>query len=274
MKKEKLKELNIPGIDKNQGIWTNRVLIFTPTTGTVRMEWVNARFGQIIPCNWSHVDMQQFITPYVPVDYQLADAQNLMAKKVIEEDYEWIIYIEHDNVIPPDLLQRFGEYINERKVPIVSGLYFTKSTYPEPIMYRGRGNSYYGDWKIGDKVWVDGIPFGCRLEHASFVKEAWKNSPEYMVGNVLTRRVFEQPGKIWFDEEKGGMASKAGTTDLAWCTRIMEEGLFEKCGWSEYKDKKYPFLVDTEIYVRHIDPQGRMYPLKGIPEKFLPVNKK
>lgn len=267
-------DTNIRGIDKNELYeWNKRVLIFTPTTGNVRIEWVNARYGQIIPTNWSNVQMQQFLSPYVPVEYQLADAQNLMAKKVVEEGYEWIIYIEHDNIVPEDLFVKFGQYINEKKVPIVSGLYFTKQVPAEPIMYRGRGNSYYGDWKLGDKVWVDGIPFGCRLEHASFIKEAWKDSPEYMVGNTLTRRVFEQPNRIWYDPEKGGMASKSGTTDLAWCSRIMNEGLFEKCGWSEYEGKPFPFLVDTTIFVGHIDGQGRIFPLQ-IPEQFLPDKNK
>lgn len=276
-KKKEIKEdrsLGIAGVDKNPNPdWNNRVLIFTPTTGLVRTEWVNARYGQIIPCNWSNVNMQQFVTPYVPIEYQLADAQNLMAKKVVEDDYEWIIYIESDNIVPPDLLVRFGKYINEKKVPVVSGVYFTKGEPSEPILYRGRGNSFYKDWKFGDKVWVDGIPFGCRLEHASFVKEAWKTSPEYMVGNVLTRRVFEQPARIWFDEEKGGMVSKVGTTDLAWCSRIIDEKLFEKCGWPEYQKMKYPFLVDTDIFVRHIDNQGRIYPLV-VDKKYLPDNKK
>ncbi len=263
----------IPGIMKNGNKdWNSRVLIFTPTVGLVRIEWVNARYGQIIPTNWSHVDMQQFVHPFVPVQYQLADAQNLMAKKLVEEDYEWIIYIESDNIIPPDLFIRFGQYINEKKVPIVSGLYFTKSDPAEPILYRGRGNSYYGDWKLGDKVWVDGIPFGCRLEHASFIKEAWKDSPEYMCGDVKTRRVFEQPGRVWFDEEHGGIAAKTGTTDLAWCSRIIDDNLFEKTGWGEYKDKKNPFLVDTSIFVRHIDQGGKIFPLE-IPKQFLPDKK-
>lgn len=265
---------SIVGIDQNPNAadWNSRVLIFTPTTGNVRMEWVNARYGQIIPTNWSFIQLQQFLSPYVPIEYQLADAQNLMAKKVVEEDVKYVIFIEHDNIVPQDLFVKFNEYINERKFPIVSGLYFTKSEPTEPVMYRGRGNSYYGDWKLGDKVMVDGIPFGCRLEDAAFIKEAWKNSPEYMVGGVLTRRVFEQPGKIWYDPKKGGMASKCGTTDLAWCNRIMEERLFEKCGWSEYQDKKYPFLVDTNIFVRHIDANGNVFP-KRIPEKYLPDSK-
>lgn len=272
-KNKNLPDEPIVGIDQNpdKEHWNSRVLIFTPTTGTVRMEWVNARYGQIIPTNWSFIQLQQFLAPYVPIEYQLADAQNLMAKKVVEEDVKYVIYVEHDNIIPDDLFVRFNQYINERKVPIVSGLYFTKADPPEPVLYRGRGNSYFQNWKIGDKVMVDGIPFGCRLEDAAFIKEAWKTSPEYMVGNVQTRRVFDQPAKIWYDPINGGMASKFGTTDLAWCNRIMDEGLFEKCGWPEYQKMKYPFLVDTNIFVRHIDANGRIFPLK-IPEQFLPAS--
>ena len=41
---------------KNTGPWMNRILIGTPTTGIVRIEWVMARFGQVIPTNWSATD--------------------------------------------------------------------------------------------------------------------------------------------------------------------------------------------------------------------------
>jgi len=264
--KKKKYTISAPKSNEN---WAKRVLLFTPSRGLIRTEWVQARYGQIIPTNWSMVEMVQFVSAYMPIEYQLADAQNLMAKRVVEDDYEWIIYIEDDNVIPPDGLVRFNEYINEAKIPVVSGIYFTKSEPAEPLLYRGRGNSYFGDWKLGDKVWVDGIPFGFRLEHAGLIKEAWKNSPEYMVGGEKTRRVFEQPNRVFFNPEKGGIEAVKGTTDLAWCRRIIEEGLFEKAGWPEYKDKKYPFLVDTNIFVRHIDQNGRQYPL-SIPKKYQP----
>lgn len=64
-KKKEIKEdrsLGIAGVDKNPNPdWNNRVLIFTPTTGLVRTEWVNARYGQIIPCNWSNVNMNNLL---------------------------------------------------------------------------------------------------------------------------------------------------------------------------------------------------------------------
>ena len=246
----------------------DRVVIFTPTTGMVRIEWVRARYGQVIPTNWSNTELTQPISSYIPVEYQLADAQNLLAKFVVERDFEWVIYVEHDNVIPPDGFIRFNEYMIKGDIPVVSGLYFTKSEPPEPILYRGRGNGHYANWKMGNKVWVDGIPFGFRLEHASLIKMAWRESPEYTVGNVITRRVFHREAAFWFDEHKGLYISKTGTTDLAWCSRIMDEHLFDKAGWPEYQSKRYPFLVDTNIFVKHIDNNGVQYPLR-IPDKYL-----
>lgn len=252
----------------NNENWNKRVIIFTPSRGLVRTEWMHARYGQIIPTNWSMVEMTQFVSPYMPIAYQLADAQNILAKKVVEGDYEWIIYIEDDNVIPPDTILKFNQYINEGKTPVVSGIYFTKSQPAEPLLYRGAGNSFFRDWKMGDKVWVDGIPFGCRLEHAGLIKAAWKTSPEYFVNGEKTRRVFEQPNRVWWNEEKGGYEYVGGTTDLAWCKRIIKEDLFSKAGFPEYSKKKYPYLVDTTIFVRHIDQTGRMWPLE-IPKEFL-----
>lgn len=272
---DKIKRLsfNIPNLFEGNDKAANkkRILIFTPTTGLVRVEWVQARYSQIIPTNWSFVDMQQHLSPWLSVNYQLADAQNLMAKEVVEGDYEWVIYVEHDNIIPPDGFLRFNQYINDHNVPVVSGLYFLKSNITEPLIYRGRGVSHFKDWKLGDKVWVDGVPFGFRLEHAGLIKAAWKESEEIVISGIKTRRVFSQPNAIWYDRDSGGVIAKGGTTDLEWCTRIIKDRLLEKAGFPEYQKRKFPFLVDTNIFVRHIDPNGTQWP-KAIPARYVPDN--
>jgi hypothetical protein len=251
---------------KNKGNWVNRILIAVPSTGLVRMEWVLSRYGQVVPTNWSHVEFIQWLNNYVPMEYLLPDAENLIAKQVVERDFEWLFMIESDNLIPPNTFIKLNEYMLEKKVPIVSGLYFTKSEPPEPILYRGRGTGYFKDFKIGDKVWVDGIPFGCVLIHGDIIKTLWAESPEYKVGNEITRRVFEMPDKQWGKGDEIG--SMRGTTDLAFYSRIIKDKIFEKSGWGEYQNKKYPFLVDTSILVEHIDQQGRKYPLGGIPLRY------
>lgn len=260
-------------LDENQGEWTRRILVGTPTTGMVRMEWVLSRYGQTIPTNWSHVDHLQWMNAMVPLRYLVADAQNLIAKAVVEEDFEWLLFLEQDNIIPKDTLIRLNAYMRDKKVPVVSGLYFTKSDPPEPLLYRGRGNSFYQDWRLGDKVWVDGIPMGCTMIHGSIIKALWEISPEYAIGGQVTRRVFDIPQKNWSDPESGNYNISTGTSDLDFCTRVIKEEIFKKAGWPEIQKKKYPFLVDTNIFVLHIDENGRKFPLT-IPERFKPLEKK
>lgn len=240
--------------------YNNRVLIATPTRGTVRMEWVSARYSQTIPTNWSQVTMNYFMNPFIPLGYSTMDAENIIAKEIVEKDFEWLIMIEDDNIIPWNTFLKFNDYMREGKYPVVSGLYYTKSVPPEPILYRGKGNSYYDKWKKGDKVFVDGLPFGCVLIHCSLIKYLWKHSPEYMAGDVKTRRVFNNLPQTYVDPEKGIFNSSQGTTDLAFCHQIIDEGILAKTGWKHLANKKYPFIVDTSIMVGHIDPQGVIYP--------------
>lgn len=260
----------IPGLRKNTAPWHNRLLVATPSTGNVRMEWVLARYSQIIPTNWSQVDTIQWMHPFAPTEYLLPDAENLIANQAVLGGFEWLLFIEEDNVLPPDAFSRINEYIIDGSVPIVAGAYFTKSHPAEPVMYRGRGNGSFQDWKLGDKVWVDGVPFGFTLIHGSILKALWDESEEYMVAGEKVRRVFHTPARNTGDPNKGEFSYMRGTSDLEFCTRIMENKIFDKAGWSEFQKMKFPFLVDTGIYIQHIDRNGRMYPLGGLPPKYHP----
>jgi len=253
-------------IIKNTGEWKHKVVVGTPTTGLVRVEWVQARYGQTIPTNWSLMEAMQFMSTTMPLHFQVSDAQNLVVKTVVEKDAEWMLLIESDNVLPKTAFLMLNEYMRNKKIPVISGLYFTKSVPPEPMVYRGAGNSFYKDWKIGEKVWCDGIPTGCFLCHASILRAMWDESPEYRIGNVVTRRVFKEPAEVIYDPQKNSWISDTGTSDLAWCKRVMKDNFFEKAGWPEYQKKKYPFLVDTRLFNWHVDNNGRMWPLEIPPE--------
>jgi len=254
---------------ENTGVWKQNVIVGTPVTGLVRIEWVLARYGQLIPTNWSMADVMQWIPTVAPLRYIVSDAQNMIVRSAIEKDAEWLFLVEQDNVLPPNTFWRLNEYMRRKTVPVVSGLYFTKSNPPEPLLYRGIGNSYFDKWKMGDKVWVDGVPTGCLLVHMSIIRAMWNDSPEYRVGDQVTRRVFAEPSKVYYDPMKGTMITSTGTSDLAWCQRVITEKYFEKAGWGKYQKMKYPFLVDTNIFTKHIDQNGTQYPLL-IPKEFEP----
>ena len=253
--------------DSGNTRFINRLLVATPTRGIIRMEWCQGRYGQIIPCNWSQVEILQYIGGYIPMRYSVDDAQNLIVKAALEGDFQWLLFIEDDTIPPPDAFVRINEYIRSEEVPVVSGLYFTKSNPSEPLVYRGRGTSYYGDWNLGDRVWVDGVPTGFLLIHHKILQMMWDDAEDYLVdpgsGN-RTRRVFHAPRNTWFSPEDGEYYSLAGTSDLNWCNRLIEGDYLRKAGWGEFvdnlEDPRYPLLIDTNLFCRHIDLDGRQYP--------------
>lgn len=258
-------------IQKNTaGKIKDRLFIATPTTGLVRMEWVSGRYCQTIPTNWSQIDFVQYMSSHIPMGYQVPDAENISLKFAIEHGFQWLMFIEHDNVLPPDTFLKFNEYMVKGDVPIVAALYFTKSEPPEPMVYKEIGGGYFADWKMGDKVWVKGIPFGCTLIHMSILEAMWAEAPEYMAGDTKTRRVFKTPQQIFRYKEGEPYTQHGGTSDLRFCREVIENRIFEKAGWPEYQKKEYPFLIDTNIFVKHIDNDGVLWPLR-IPEQLLPT---
>lgn len=248
--------------------YVNRLLVATPTTGVVRIEWVMARYGQVVPVNWSQVQLLQWIDSFVPLRYQVADAQNLVVKEVVEKDFEWLLLIEHDVVLPPDAFLRLDQYIREEEVPVVSGLYYTRSRPSDPLVFRGRGTGPYLDWEIGEKVWVDGVPTGILLVHAGILRKMYEDSPEYLIKvgprGEIARRVFDTPRVQYFDaaDPEGFVHSNVGTSDLDWCTRVMQGDYLRKAGWTKHADEhpEFPFLIDTEIFCRHININGEQFP--------------
>lgn len=257
-KKGTLGEIVVSTAGKNP---RHRILIATPTLGLVRMEWANVRYGQIIPTNWSCGHFSAGLGCIIPMYYLVADAQNVAVKTAVEQNYEWLLFWEDDVMPPLDLFPRLNKYIRKADIPVVSGLYYLKNPCSEPVVYRGSGVGCYDGFKLGTKFWVDGVPTGMLLIHMSILKLMYGESEEYEALGAKTRRVFESPAQIHKDRS-GVVWASSGTSDLAWCKRVIKENVLKRAGWPKIGRKKYPFLVDSTIFCKHIDlTTGKQYPL-------------
>lgn len=245
-----------------------QMMVGIPLTGLIRAEWAIARYGQTVPCNWSMVDAIQWIDVHSPIGFQVADARNIIASQCVEKDFKWLFFIDHDVLLPPTTLLVINDAMHEEKIPMWSGLYFTKSVPSEPLVYRGRGNSYYDKWKMGDKVWVDGIPMGCTLIHSSILKVLYEESEQYTVKGYNARRIFKTPTYTHWNPETQSWYRATGTEDLDLCSRIMREDIFEKAGWGTFQKKEFPFICDTNVFCRHINWEGQIFPSSGEEKKF------
>lgn len=233
-------------VDSGVNTYQNRLLIGTITTGPIRMEWAAARYGMSIPANWSKVDMLQFMSAYIPLRFSIQDGQNIIVEKAITDGYEWLMLIEDDTCPPPDAFIRFNEYMRSAKYPVVSGLYFTKSEPAEPMVYRGRGNSYYTDWILGDRIAVDGVPTGMLLINVKLLKAVSDESPQYMAGGIRVHRVFDAPIKTFFNEATGAQEALSGTTDLNFCRRAIEGGFLRRLAGLNCKKRSTLSLLIPE----------------------------
>jgi hypothetical protein len=209
----------------------------------------------VIPCNWSS-------SSQTPIGFLTPDAQNIIVKEVMEKGFEYLFLLEDDVVPPADLFLILNEHMRELKTPLISGLVYVKpglfqSNRLEPMIYRGRGNGAFFDWKLGDQVWADGVPTGCLLIHRSLLQVAWDFAEQYTLsanGQTFSlRRVFEAPRKTFSDIELPSYHKLVGTSDIYFCDRVLDGGMLKLAGWPQLAKKKYPFLVDTRIHCGHID---------------------
>ena len=246
-----------------------RVMVGIPMTGLVRSEWVMARYSQVIPCNWSQVEAIQWLSQYSPLDFSVADARNFIACAAVEQEFEWVFFLDHDVILPPGTLIKINELMIRKKYPVWSGIYFTKSVPSEPLIYRGRGNGYYNDWKFGDLVEVDGVHMGCTLIDVKVLKVLYESSPTYQAGNLNLKEIFNTPRKVWYSPELRNWFTASGTEDLEWCTRVMREDALRKAGFPEFADKQYPFVMDTSVFCKHIDMDGIQYPARGEEQQWM-----
>jgi len=240
-----------------------RILLGLPTTGLVRIEFVLARYGATIPCNWSMAEHVHALHQVTPLGYDVQDARNVLVQAAVVNDFEWLFFLDHDVILPPDVFLILNEYMRDGTLPVVGGLYFTKSHPSEPLIYRGRGNSYYAKWALGEQVWCDGMGMGCTLLNVKVLREMYNDAPEYLAGgNQKVRQVFQTPQFLWFDPEVKGIRGFQGTEDLAFFDRMLQGGYLRKAGFARQASRKWPLLCDTRLFCRHITQDGKQYPLE------------
>ena len=200
---------------------------------------------------------------YTALGYSIDDAYNMIVKRAIDVEAEWLLIIEDDVLLPPDAFVKIANYMDRAQYPVVSGLYYLKAEPTEPLLFRGRGSGAFHDFELGDLVMVDGVPMGCLLIHMSILKWFYDNedTPVYnTIDGMQVKKVVETPRRLFYDVEKG-YSREEGTQDLYLCDRIIENKVLEKTGWNEAAGEKYPFLVDTSLFCQHIDRNtGKQYP--------------
>lgn len=162
-----------------------------------------------------------------PFGYTVADAQNLIIEKALEGGYDYVFFVEDDNLIPRDALVKLLHH----KAEVVGGIYYRKYLPLETagMHYDKDGHPASIEYTIGDVIHDTLVlPMGCTLIKTS---------------------VFEKMEKPYFKEAtvKGRPAL---TSDTYICQKLRDSGV--------------DIITDTSVQVLHIDKHsGKLY---GHPE--------
>ena len=145
--------------------------------------------------------------------------RNELVKTAILKECDYVWFIDSDQIIPKGTLDRLLSLIQEKKVGIVSGMYFTRMPPNLPVIRKRVGELFEAIFDYKGITEVDGIGFGCCLADISIFKEV--NFP-------------------WFEfkyEEVSGFPHYF-SEDLTFCKKLRNKGI--------------KILVDTDLVISHI----------------------
>ena len=238
------------------------IFIAVPTTGIVRYEWHMAFQALVTPTNWSSVSMSRGIS--AAQGYTVAQARNLLIRDFLQSNRDWLLFIDHDVLVTPNLHIWVRSHVENPISPVIGGLYYVKGTPAEPLIYRGNGDGAYKKFVLGEKVWCSGLGMGCTLLEREFVETLWRASPVIKLPDgSMARKVFHTPQTAWIDPETQKWMVLSGTEDLYMLGNAIKLDIFKKIPkWKHLSGKKYPYIVDTNLFLRHININGMQYPLE------------
>lgn len=204
-------------------LWPNRIMIAIPLG-----ELGYSRFWQMLMAQVKHLGwhMDQSLIVSNSGQYLPGAHNKMIAECLKRDDWDYMLWLEHDHEFPSNLLELVGHYTD----PIVGGLYFNRVPEdPQPVVYNWNADRTairrlqpYEMYKLLEKPGlhtVDVVPMGCTAVRRD-VLETWPN---------------ELP---WFHAPGGQRRDTDQMSDDVWFCRQAQE-----LGW--------PIKVDSRIIAKH-----------------------
>lgn len=181
-----------------------KVAIAVPTLGNIDVMVVKSLIGLRRPLNAT-------VTWCWPVGMDTSTARNVTVQTLRDAGCTHVFFVDYDVIVPREALTM----LVARDLPVVCGLYYTKTKPPEPLTLVA--GEVVKDWEMGEPVTVDVTGLGCAL---------------------ISLDVFDDLEEPWF---QSGSADGTRYTEDAWFYRRLAE------------QKSIRPVVDTGIYCGHKD---------------------
>jgi hypothetical protein len=208
----------IPFIRKSNG---------TLAKANITVDWHRNRHGMMLPTNSATCELA--------VDgLEVGEARCRAVELTLaaENVPEFLFFLDYDVLVQYDTLSKlirrarhFPEY------DVFSGVYCTKSPYPEPLIYKNDGQGPYWDWAAGDLVFdLSSCHMGCTLIRTTLLEKMAKSAD---------KPLFKSTNEQSIDDD-GHQKIRKGTEDIYFCHLAR----------TEYDAK---IMADTSILCAHQD---------------------
>ena len=132
-----------------------------------------------------------------PVD----EARNLIVERAKAAGAKYLFFIDDDTIVPHFAIPRFLNM----NVKVASGVYYTRSQPPQPVILKKDIPGGFKDWEYGKVIEVDYIGLGCAF---------------------IDMSVFDKMTKPYFKFQKGGITKEMLPVigeDVWFCKKVAEE---------------------------------------------------
>src|ERR1051326_4571713 len=127
------------------------VLFGIPSYGTVSAQWVMARQALSTPLGAGTSD--QWL---LGNELSIAEKRNAIARAAVAQNAKYVFFIGDDTIPPPHaFIQMWNKMLFNPGVKIVTGVYFSRSIPPQPMIWRGYMEGSYYSWHVGEFFPVD-----------------------------------------------------------------------------------------------------------------------
>lgn len=154
-----------------------------------------------------------------------------MTKEALRQGVNYIFYWDDDVLLPSDTLYKMLAAMNrDPSIGLITGVYYTKMSPPEPVLYKHAGQGAY---------------WGFSLDPDAEPEEIYACGAGCMMVRAETIRQLEPP--YWWDQRSGtpdGSVQSVLGHDIRICRKIREE-------------TEYRLVVDGSIQCMHFDPKSQ-----------------
>ena len=109
------------------------------------------------------------------------DARNQLAAQALKAQADYILWLDSDMIVPPDVIPRMLKHMEDGK-DFVSGIYFRRRAPFAPVLYSRidrEGHADFNDYPEDTVFEIAGAGFGCCMTRVSMLEDIALNFKDW-----------------------------------------------------------------------------------------------